>query len=124
MGMNSSIKMAENSAKRCAVLNAYGLRDLFTQDMEDPPGPEKVPGAAADPDAPTAPPRADRVAKESIDALGARWKKCVEPGTANKDNWSKFVCEKANRMFDVWKPLNWTPTDLERVEEALIARGA
>lgn len=124
MGMNSSIKMAENSAKRCAVLNAYGLRDLFTQDMEDPPGPQKRESPPADPNAPTAPPRGERVMKPQIDALGARWKKCIDPKSITRDNWSKYVCETANRVFDVWDPSCWTPTDLERVDVALKARDA
>lgn len=32
---NNAIKMAQKSAMVCAVLNSYGLSDLFTQDIED-----------------------------------------------------------------------------------------
>lgn len=35
MDANGAIKMAEKKAKVDAVLNAYGLSDLFTQDLED-----------------------------------------------------------------------------------------
>ena len=35
MRENASIKMAQKAAKVDAVLNGWGLSDLFTQDLED-----------------------------------------------------------------------------------------
>jgi len=59
MGANSAIKIAQKRAKVDAVINALGLSDLFTQDIEEG---EKQPNPApdVDPTAPTAPTRAER----------------------------------------------------------------
>lgn len=56
---NKAIKMAKKSAKVDAVLNTYGLADLFTQDMEDgtqPPHDNPTPRE----DAPQVKPRGER----------------------------------------------------------------
>lgn len=59
---NNAIKMAKKSAKVDAVLNAYGLADLFTQDIEDmpPPGPPKHENPDRNQNAATAAPRGKR----------------------------------------------------------------
>jgi hypothetical protein len=59
MGANSAIKIAQKRAKVDAVINALGLSDLFTQDLEEG---EKQPNPAPDaaPDAPHAPTRSER----------------------------------------------------------------
>jgi hypothetical protein len=57
MGDNSTLKMAQKRALVCAVLNAQGLSDLFSQDLEDLQ-PRENP--VADEAAPTAPTRNQR----------------------------------------------------------------
>ncbi len=58
MGINATIKMAEKRSLVDAVLNAYRLSDLFTQDMEDGhPVPLRNP--AQQENAPKAPPRGE-----------------------------------------------------------------
>lgn len=42
---NNAIKMAQKAAKVDAVLNAYGLSDLFTQDMDPDDAPKQSPNA-------------------------------------------------------------------------------
>lgn len=67
---NNAIKMAKKSAKVDAVLNAYGLADLFTQDLEDM-GSDKqefnAPDAASG--APKAQPRGQRVTEANFKTL-------------------------------------------------------
>lgn len=64
---NAAIKMAKKSAKVAAVLDAYGLADLFTQDTEDGAGqPPKHPNPEADPKAPATQTRTQRVSKEEL----------------------------------------------------------
>ncbi len=127
MGLNSSVKMAENSAKRCAVLNVYGLRDLFTQDMEPggDNGPDKRPSPAADPNAPNSQPRAERVTVEQIAGLLARWRKCENPNQQTEADWFLYVrmCCK-NAEMNVKKPSGWTMADFAMVDAALKERGA
>jgi hypothetical protein len=58
---NNAIKMAKKSSKVDAVLNAYGLADLFTQDIEDtPPGPPKHENPDRNQNAAKATPRSKR----------------------------------------------------------------
>ena len=72
--LNKGIKMACKRAKVAAVLNAYALSDLFTQDLEDGKNvaPPEVPDQAAD--APVVPPRGDRVTADDLNALSAAWR--------------------------------------------------
>ena len=72
---NNAIKMAEKCAKVAAVLNTYGLSDLFTQDLEDGGGQDqhKNPDGTA---TPNTGPRDDRrkVTKEQLASLVQEWK--------------------------------------------------
>ncbi len=115
---NNSIKMADKNATVAAVLNTWGLSDLFTQDTEDPPQPPNE-NPAADPAAPKTAPRDERVSQADISAILARWKKSRTPEVCTPENWSKFACESANRVFDVKKTVAWTPEDIKRVDLAL-----
>jgi hypothetical protein len=121
---NGAIKMAKKSAKVDAVLNTWGLADLFTQDIEDGMGPEKRPSPEADPNAATAQPRGERVTAAEIEAIVDRWKRCVEPGTATAPNWKSYVLTCSKREFDPLKAPNWSKADFDAVDEALKARGA
>lgn len=74
--LNNGVKMACKCAKVAAVLNTYGLTDLFTQDIEDR-APEKHENPAANPEAPKAVPRAERGScnKERLTEILERYKR-------------------------------------------------
>jgi len=71
MKENASIKMAQKAAKVDAVLNGWGLSDLFTQDLEDlkeeAVQPQQVSNAAE------VAPRGERVEGKEITALHNAW---------------------------------------------------
>jgi hypothetical protein len=111
---NNAIKMAAKCAKVGAIINAYGLRDLFTQDE---PKPQPNDNPEADPAAPRAASRAERKAavsapvyeklaarKRLIGRIAARWRDEVDAGgkpvrDALVAGWSK---EEARRQFRNW----------------------
>ena len=72
MKENASIKMAQKAAKVDAVLNGWGLSDLFTQDLEDMAKEE-----AAQPEhnanAPQVKGRGERVSGDELKHLHATW---------------------------------------------------
>jgi hypothetical protein len=121
--MNNSLKMADKSAKVSAVLNTWGLRDLLTQDMEEAKQ-QLHPNPEADASAPVTPPRGDRVTRDEIMALWGRWKKAANPDARTNADWSSYVCECSNRIFDVTQPKNWIAVDVDRVVADLCERGA
>ncbi len=118
--LNNSVKMADKSAKVCAVLNCWGLRELFTQDEPAKPEPRESP--TADPNAKTAATRGDRVTVEQVSALAARWKGAVDPSHANLDGWQKFVAGIVKRDFVVTQAGNWTKTEADAVGTAINER--
>lgn len=76
--LNNCVKMAVKAAKVAAVLNTYGLSDLFTQDLEDgPPGPKEAPDTPRNQNQPKVPPRNERkppeVTGDDMKRLGASW---------------------------------------------------
>lgn len=74
--LNNGVKMACKCAKVAAVINSYGLSDLFTQDMEDQEK-TKHQNPAANPAAPKAVPRAERGScnKERLTEILERYKR-------------------------------------------------
>ena len=113
---NNTVKMAQKSAKVDAVLNAYGMSDLFTQDMEEKPrDPYQAPDARTD--SPPAQPRARRPSEQRFTAmkrtfaehypklnevqLQAQFKKDVEAMTGER-------MEKPHEIFE------WTPELLSK----------
>lgn len=92
---NNAIKMAKKSAKVDAVLNGYGLSDLFTQDLEDL-SPEPHDNPSQNPDAPQVPPRAKRANQPTVEELTSlltMWKgMCDQAGQSDTDDeWAAFV---------------------------------
>lgn len=120
---NNALKMAMKSAKVCAVLEAYGLADLFTQDLED--GPAAAPeydNPNHDQNAPKAQPRGDRVSDTDYKAVGKEWKAMRQKAglTFSKDDWIDFV-EGAtplprDRALDY---AAWSLEDLESIRAAI-----
>lgn len=89
---NNSIKMAKKSAKVDAVLNVYGLSDLFTQDLEDMTAdPPRHDNPAHDADAPSVPPRGERVTKEDVGYLGELYKKTRPKSQLNREAYWEWV---------------------------------
>ena len=116
--------MAEKSAKVAAVLDAWGLADLFTQDIEDAPqAPHDNPEPK--PDAPKQQPRGSRVTSQEIKQLAERWKSAKHPDDRTISLWAAFVTESAGKPFNadmIVKPENWTKNDLSMVDHALKER--
>jgi hypothetical protein len=133
-GGNSAIKMASKRAKVAAVLNAFGLSDLFTQDTEDRQKPEEQPEvsnpvqtSAAPREVPTrsdggqspGPRGTGAVEIEELRLLFSRWVRVVKReaegmgDTANvsQDNFiaylSQFVKKDSNDR-SVLEPSSWT----------------
>ena len=117
---NNAVKMASKCAKVGAVINAYGLRDLFTQD--ETPQPNINPDA--DPDAPKTAPRAKRakpaevpteVSKEQLGHVLAEWKsQNPDPNgdlDAQRAKWKAWAQKIGRRTFDPGKLAEWTLDD-------------
>lgn len=114
--LNNAIKMAQKSAKVDAVLNCYGLRDMFTQDLENLPTPHENP--EPNPSAPTAPPRGGApVSRDQCAALYAYWQQKYP--TEGKSEYELWVRGVARRGFAVFKSHEWTPNDYHACCRAL-----
>jgi len=128
---NNALKMAQKSAMVCAVLNSYGLSDLFTQDIEDG-GVGREP--AKNPPARPAPRVAPRTAasrpvnglatvNERFQNLKARWKDATlsDGDTPTPDLWRQWVVSHTELPPDAaLKPELWTPADLKAAEDAML----
>jgi hypothetical protein len=119
---NNALKMASKCAKVGAVINAYDLRDLFTQDVDPTPNinPE------ADRNAPSEQPRSKRppkqqvvtdVSQQQLGHVTAQWR-ATHPdpnGDAGAQRvkfyaWAKATC---GRDFDPSKLVAWTLDDYQ-----------
>lgn len=111
---NNAIKMAKKSAKVDAVLNAYGLADLFTQDLETPPvDPAEPPAQAAD--APKSQPRGERVTVNNLKQLYQTWRTRFEHDDTpeSKAMFVKWQEPITGIPMDVGhKPEHWTTVKL------------
>ncbi len=126
---NNAVKMASKCAKCGAVINCYGLRDLFTQEIPRTAPPNENP--PPDESAPKAAPRAARAAvapqtEVSLAQLGhvtSHWKSThPEPdGDVNKQRakfrtWAQWA---AKREFDASKLPLWKLADYQACCDAL-----
>jgi len=116
---NNAIKMAKKSAKVDAVLSAYGLADLFTQDLEDAIPPATHINPQPREDAPQAAARAARVTLDEIKAALNNWKSIRHDAVATKADWAKWVRETVGREFDESKITQWTRDDMSKVSAAI-----
>lgn len=118
MDANGSIKMAQKTAKVAAVLNAYGLSDLFTQDLEDQSPPRDNPDRNAS--SPQVKPRGERAASDKpVAALASRWF-AVAPNP-DREGFIRFAKKEAGREFDAADAKQWTLTDMQAVSLAVEA---
>ncbi len=119
---NTAIKMAQKCAKVAAVLNAYGLADLFTQDLENL---QKEPheNPAANPDAPKAQPRGQRVTADESKWLLAEWRKWAEarniPDRDQKYVYTDWVRDTTGEEFLPLKSTQWTRDNYDKCRAAL-----
>jgi hypothetical protein len=118
---NRAAKMAKKRAKVDAVLDAYGLSDLFTQDVEDGLGaPPKNDNPPANPDAPHAVPRSQRddVKQEQVNDLFTAWQE-NHPEGDDKNQFGPWVREVTGQKFGPAKAGNWTLFNLNKCCKAL-----
>ena len=125
MDANASIKMAEKSAKVDAVLNAYALADLFTQDVEDGlAGPEKH----SNPQPVSVPtivqPRGERVLASDLDSLFKGWQavrfSAGKPGELSQ--FKAWVVELTGLSFaDVMNATRWNLKDFNRCRDSILS---
>lgn len=129
---NNALKMAEKCAMVDSVLNAFGLSDLFTQDVEDDAsikgGPEPGVNPSPRPD-PKVAPRGERTVDPEVlarhKALGARWKAArVKLGfSVSQPEWDHIVCDSKGSEVapsHTMKPQFWSEDDFVAVEAAII----
>lgn len=127
---NNAIKMCCKCAKVAAVINAYGLSDLFTQDMEDMPTPN--PNPAENKDTPNVGTREERkqtstqaapvVSMDELKELSTRW--VSDKGTGDKvidkadyASWARGIIGGG---FDATKTgAHWTRERLNKLRKAL-----
>ncbi len=125
-GINGAVKKAQKRAKVAAVLATYGLRDLFTQDMEILP-PPKHDNPATDKNAPKTAPRAERrtAIGEEVRQLVIYWKDWQVMNTREPDpkRWAEWACKAIGVTFDVKKPEQWKPEYITRCRDALTKEG-
>lgn len=96
MDANASLKMAEKAAKVDAVINTYGVSDLFTQDIEDaPPGPQQHYSPQQDPIALQVPPRDERITGQMLTRLEDAWRqwRLAEKREASADQFNSWAAE-------------------------------
>lgn len=118
---NNAVKMAQKAAMVAAVLNSYGLSDLFTQDMDEKPlheNPEQKPGAPA---AKTRSQQAKPVTVDEVTAALDGWKQMQSSlgQPTDPDDWRLFVNESTGRDFNLRSAKEWTQDDLRRVQQAI-----
>jgi hypothetical protein len=121
---NNATKMAEKAAKVDAVINAYGLRDLFTQEEESKPTPNVNPDAAEG--APQEQPRGYREAgptPEEVKELVRMWQARNPEPNGDKAAWAanykQWVMKVTDRVFYPTKASNWNQEDYRLCKEAL-----
>lgn len=123
---NNAMKMAEKCAMVDAVLNGYGLSDLFTQDIEDGGGGGREPEQGVNP-APRPDPKVQPRAKRDVDpeilarfnAAKQRWKEIRERDglSVEKSEFSRMVCNVTDiDPTDTLVVSKWTMAAIEEIE--------
>lgn len=120
---NGAVKMAMKSAKVSAVLNAYGLSDLFTQDMEDGPDKPVHDAPAKKTDAPKAQPRGKRVSPKELGDVCVRYRTWITNDTLvapTPEALAEFASKVTGVSFaydTVLKSDNWTQETLKKFSD-------
>ena len=124
---NNAIKMAQKSARVDAVLNSFGLADLFTQDLEDS---QHVPEVHENPVqsavAHVVQPRGERVTAENLKSLFMAWvavrKTRREP--AELGDFYQFASDvTALPLRDVQAAPKWNRADFDKCYQWIVDNG-
>jgi len=120
---NNALKMSQKAAKVDAIINALGISDLFTQDMDEPPDdPPQYANPEPTPNAPQAAPRGDRVVQSDYTAVGAEWKRmrAKHDLPTKKDDWADFFEGATGKpRDDAYDHTQWSLADLESLRTAI-----
>lgn len=121
---NNAIKMCLKSSKVDAVINTYGLSDLFCQDVGPMPPPHDNPDP--NPEAPREQPRGKREPPAKQEVTGEQCGELLAAYLQLHPNSSKgeffgFVCKCVGRQFDVQFSKFWTREDYDTIDRALSA---
>lgn len=119
MDANASLKMCQKAALVDAVINAYGLSDLFTQDTEDSPSREPHANPEADGSKPKQQPRAQRVTKEELAELHSAWCEIAHDPKDSEEFFALIRKETDGRDFNPRQPGQWTRDEFTKVAEAI-----
>lgn len=126
---NNAVKMASKAAKVGAVINAYGLRDLFTNEPLVPAAPHDNP--SADPSARKADARGARkaITADDLKQLWGTWFfnwQSSEEGIkypqnieVAKQSFTAWIAHTTGREFNPRLPAEWTQNDMRKCREAL-----
>ena len=120
---NRALKMAKKCSKVDAVLDAYGLSDLFTQDIEDgsatPEARENPKSAENQTNAAT---RGKAVDSDVVTFIVGEWK-VQHSGKIDEAQmfpaFQTWVAETTGRQFNPRKTVEWTKADGDKCCEAL-----
>lgn len=120
LGQNAALKKACKRAKVAAVIDYLGLRDLFTQDIEDGSDKPLVTNPEAKPDAPTVKTRGKRCDPKELGKLVASYKAIKHPGDHKPEIFGEWASQILGRAFD--KPLSpdeWSAAEVETCIKSL-----
>lgn len=125
---NNAVKMAQKAALVAAVLNSYGLSDLFTQDQDNPPPKHDNPPHD---EAPKTPPRNKRAEddkrKKAVGAIKSRWLgENPEPtGDLNivRTKFNAWAQKVIQREFNPDKLGEWNDDDIAKLRITLGMEG-
>lgn len=116
--LNNGVKMACKCAKVAAVINAYGLSDLFTQDIEDGGNQVRHENPTPAENAPKAASRNERIDESELVAVTKDFKAKMShlEGDAMFERWKTFCLEATGHTFQNIKSVSeWTRARLEKV---------
>lgn len=124
MGPNPTLKLAEKRAKVNAVLNSWGLSDLFTQDLEelDREPPPKHENPEHNRKAPKTDTRRNRkpVTKEDVFSLMGKFsERFAVDVKAEPEKFVAWVHQTTARQFNVRSSAEWTQQDVSSCVIAL-----
>lgn len=122
---NNALKMAQKCARVDAVLNSYGLSDLFTQDIEDqpPPGPEEFDNPQQTPPAQTVQPRGERVTAGNLKSLFEQWSRvrAYRNEPAALSHFQVWASETTGIVIDdVMNAAKWNVRDFEPCNQWIV----
>lgn len=120
LGHNAALKKACKRAKVAAVIDYLGLRDLFTQDIEDGADRARVENPSAKPDAPAVQPRGKRCDPKELGKMVASYKAVKHPDDHKESLFGAWVSGIIGRTLE--RPLypdEWSSSEVSACIKAL-----